>query len=377
MEIPFTYGKIVADNDFTDRVEETQKLVSNLLSGTSTSIISPRRWGKSSLVNRALERVSEANPSILIVKINAFKCETPQEFYDLFAKRTVECISTSAETLLANAREFVSKLLPKIMVADPASQYSVSFGVDMKSNPIEEDILDLPQQVATRRGRKVIVCIDEFQQIGQFAEGKKFQKILRGHWQEHPDVTYVLYGSQKHMMLDIFGEYRSPFYKFGDMLFLPKISNKDWVSYIRTRFTDTGKVVSEQVASRIANLVENHSYYVQQLSQYAWLRSETECTDQVVTDAFQALLDSLNLQFINLMDRLTEKQRSFLCAVSDGVKAFSSMDTLQKYSLGSSANIRIIKAALLKKDLIDISAGKVEIQDPVFNKWIQKVYKNL
>ena len=80
-----------------------------------------------------MERVSEADPSILVVKINAFKCETPQEFYNLFAKRTVESISSSAEILLTNAREFVSRLLPKIRVADPASQYGVSFGIDMKN----------------------------------------------------------------------------------------------------------------------------------------------------------------------------------------------------------------------------------------------------
>ena len=75
MEIPFVYGKIVADNNFTDREEETRKLVSNFLSQTNTAIISPRRWGKSSLVNKAIETVSKSNNSILFVKMNAFKCE--------------------------------------------------------------------------------------------------------------------------------------------------------------------------------------------------------------------------------------------------------------------------------------------------------------
>ena len=100
--------------------------------------------------------------------MNAFKCETPQEFYEMFAKRTVEGISSSAETLLVNAKEFLSRL---------------SFGVDLKNNPIGEDILDLPQQIAMRRRKKVVVCIDEFQQIGEFTETEKFQKILRSHWQ--------------------------------------------------------------------------------------------------------------------------------------------------------------------------------------------------
>lgn len=377
MEIPFVYGKVVADNDFTDREEETLKLVSNFLSQTNTAIISPRRWGKSSLVNKAVATVSKTDKSILFVRMNAFKCETPQEFYELFAKRTIECISSTAETLLSNAKEFISRLLPKLSISDPSGQYEMSFGVDLKDNPIGEDILDLPQQIATTRKKKVVVCIDEFQQIGEFAETDRFQKILRSHWQDQPDVAYILYGSKKHMMLNIFGEYGSPFYKFGDLMFLPKISRENWIAYIQNRFTETKKSISAELAGHLADLVENHSYYVQQLAQYAWLRTDKVCSEEIIDAAFQGMLDSLNLQFVNLMDSLTEKQRNFLCAVSDGIKNLSSVDTLSKYKLGTSGNIRILKGALKKRDLIEETAHQVEIQDPVLKQWIQRVYKDI
>ena len=309
--------------------------------------------------------------------MNAFKCETPQDFYELFAKRTIEGISYTAETLLANAKEFISRLLPKLSISDPAGQYDMSFGVDLKNNPIGEDILDLPQQIATRRKKKVLVCIDEFQQVGEFADADRFQKILRSHWQEQPDVAYILYGSKKHMMLNIFGEYGSPFYKFGDLMFLSKISLENWTAYIKERFYKTGKTITHVAAEHLANLVECHSYYVQQLAQYAWLRTESVCSEDIVDSAFQGMLDSLNLQFVNLMDSLTEKQRGFLCAVSDGVKNLSSVETLSRYRLGTSGNIRIIKGALKKRDLIEETGHQVEIQDPVFKQWIQRVYKNL
>ena len=377
MEIPFVYGKIVADNDFTDREEETRKLVSNFLSRTNTAIISPRRWGKSSLVNKAIESVAKSDNTILFVKMNAFKCETPQDFYELFAKRTIESISSTAETLLSNAKEFISRLLPKLSISDPTGQYEMSFGVDLKNNPIGEDILDLPHQIAKNRRKKVVVCIDEFQQIGEFADTEQFQKILRSHWQEHSDVAYILYGSKKHMMLNIFGEYGSPFYKFGDLMILPKISRENWIEYIKERFTETKKSISADAAGHLADLVEKHSYYVQQLAQYAWLRTGKVCTKEIVDAAFQGMLDSLNLQFVNLMDSLTEKQRSFLCAVSDGVANLSSVETLSKYKLGTSGNIRIIKGALKKRDLIEEIGHQVEIQDPVLKQWLQRVYKKL
>ena len=124
MQIPFTYGKIVAENDFTDRTEETKKLVNNMLSQTNTAIISPRRWGKSSLVNKAIDSISRSDKGILFIKINAFKCETIQDFYELFAKRVIEDVSTSAETLLSNAKDFISHLIPKLSIKDPAGQRS-------------------------------------------------------------------------------------------------------------------------------------------------------------------------------------------------------------------------------------------------------------
>lgn len=377
MEIPFVYGKVVADSDFTDRTEETKKLVGNFMSLTNTAIISPRRWGKSSLVNKAVGIVSQQDSGLLFVKMNAFKCETIQDFYELFAKRVIECVSTSADSMLSNAKDFIMNLIPKLSFTDPAGQYELSFGIDLRINPIGEDILDLPQKIASRRGKKIIVCIDEFQQIGEISDTERLQKILRSHWQEQKDVAYILYGSKKHMMLNIFGEYNSPFYKFGDLMFLPKISNADWVDFIVSRFSQTGKSITAEVASYLAENVENHSYYVQQLAQYAWLRTETDCSNQIVDEAIDAMMDSMNLQFVNLMDSLTEKQRNFLMAICDGIKNYSSADTISRYKLGTSGNVRILKGALKKRDLIDETNGVIEIQDPVFRMWIDRVYRRL
>lgn len=375
MKVPFVYGKVVSSVDFTDRKKETKTLVSNFRSQTNTIIISPRRWGKSSLVNRAIDVASKEDKSILFIRMNAFRCNSSQDFYETFARRIIEGVSSSAENLLSNAMEFASRLLPKLSVTDPAGQFEVSFGLDMKNNPINEEILDLPQHIATRKKKKVVVCIDEFQQIGEFPDTDSLQKILRSHWQEHRDVAYVLYGSKKHMMLSIFGEYKSPFYRFGDLMFLPKISREDWVEYILNRFRDSGKTIPGDVAGHLTDLVECHSYYVQQLAQYAWLRTESVCTNGIVEAAFGGMVDSLGLQFVNLMDGLTEKQRNFLCAVSDGVKNLSSVDVLSAYKIGTSANVTILKNALKKKDLIEETNRQIEIQDPLFKHWIRTVYQ--
>lgn len=377
MKVPFAYGRIVGADDFTDRKNETAKLLANIASLTNTAIISPRRWGKSSLVSRAVEAASRENDDYLFVRMNVFKCEDEQEFYTAFAKNIMSQISSSLENLLSNAREFISSLLPKISLSDPAGHYEISFGVDVRTNPIDEAILDLPQTIASKKKKKVVVCIDEFQQIGEFANSLRFQKILRNHWQEQRDVAYILYGSKKHMMLSIFGDYNRPFYRFGDIMFLPKISTDDWCDYITGRFAATGKSISREVAAYLAESVDNHSYYVQQLAQASWLRTSDICTLDVVDSALESVMDYLNLQFINTMDSLTDKQRNYLCAVADGAEQFTSMETLAKYNLGSAGNIRILKTALRKKDLIDIEGKRVFIQDPVFCLWLKTQFRKI
>lgn len=376
MNIPFSFGKIVREDDFTDRRQETAKLLANIHALTNTAIISPRRWGKSSLVNKVVDIVSE-DSGYMIVRMNVFKCDDEQDFYALFAKSVMEQISSSVEALIANSREFLSHLLPKVSFSDPLSRYEISFGLDVVKNPIPEDILDLPQRIAARRGKKVVVCIDEFQQIGEFSNSSRFQKILRSHWQEQTDVAYILYGSKKHMMLNIFGEYKSPFYKFGDIMFLPKISKADWQDYIVSRFRDTGKNIQSDIAGYIAQMVDNHPYYVQQLAQLSWLRCESECTVETVDSALSSMLDALNLQFIGIMDTLTDKQRNFLCALADGVVQLTAERTLTTYKLGTNGNVRIIRNALLKRDMIDVEGKSVQIQDPVFKLWLQRQYSVL
>lgn len=376
MNIPFSFGKIVREDDFTDRRQETAKLLANIQALTNTAIISPRRWGKSSLVNKVVDIISE-DSGYMIVRMNVFKCDDEQDFYALFAKSVMEQISSSVETLIANSREFLSHLLPKVSFSDPLSRYEISFGLDVVKNPIPEDILDLPQRIAARRGKKVVVCIDEFQQIGEFSNSSRLQKILRSHWQEQTDVAYILYGSKKHMMLNIFGEYKSPFYKFGDIMFLPKISKADWQDYIVSRFRDTGKNIQSDIAGYIAQMVDNHPYYVQQLAQLSWLRCESECTVETVDSALSSMLDALNLQFIAIMDSLTDKQRNFLCALADGVVQLTAERTLTTYKLGTNGNVRIIRNALLKRDMIDVEGKSVHIQDPVFKLWLQRQYSVL
>jgi hypothetical protein len=175
--------------------------------------------------------------------------------------------------------------------------------------------------------------------------------------------------------MNIFSNYDMPFYKFGDILFLQKISRDDWITFIARQFMSTGKQISEQLCAKIADTMHNHPYYVQQYSHQVWLRTETECTEGILNEALDELIDQLSLLFTNIIDSLTARQISFLLAIIEGVTNFTAKATLQKYNLGTSANVKNLKHALLEKDLIDLlSQHKIELQDPVFLLWLKRYF---
>lgn len=176
------------------------------------------------------------------------------------------------------------------------------------------------------------------------------------------------------MLLDIFSNYEMPFYKFGDIIFLDKIGEGEWEKYIVERFGETGKKIDTDTARHVAQLVECHPYYVQQLAQQAWLRTVDACDREIVDGAFDALVDQLGLLFSNTIDSLRARQISFLQAIADGEVNYSSADVLARYGLGTSANIKNLKAALLDRDLIDVDGRRLRIQDPLFAYWLKTRY---
>ncbi len=377
MKAPFIYGKIANNEDFTDREMESKHLLQNFRALVNTTIIAPRRWGKTSLVNKVADQLEKKYKDIIVCKLDLFNCRTAEQFYSAFSKAALQSSKTTLEEFMANVRRYLGRFAPTITFSDSTQSYELSFGVDFKDRSLSlDEILDLPQKLATDSKKQVVMCIDEFQNIKGYDEPLAFQKKLRSHWQHHSKVCYCLYGSKRHMLMDIFTNYSMPFYKFGDIMFLQKIQREDWIKFIAGRFKSTGKQISDELCGEIAGLMKCHSYYTQQLSQQVWLRTEKVCNKKIVEESFAALINQLSLLFTTIIDALTPKQINFLLAIVAGETNFSSKEVLKKYDLGTSANIKNLRKATLEKDLIDILPGnKLEIQDPVFECWLMKEYK--
>ena len=374
METPFVFGKIATEKNFTDREQETAFLEQSFTSLVNTIIISPRRWGKSSLVNKAAKQAIEKDDSLRICHIDLFNVRDEAHFYSLLAQKVIAATSTKWEEMVENAKKFFSQLVPKITIgADPFNEISIDFDwEEIKRNP--DEVLDLAERIACDKGLKIVICIDEFQNIAEFTDPDYFQKKLRSHWQLHQHVAYCLYGSKRHMMLEVFTESSKPFYKFGNLMFLKKIEESYWVRFFQTRFEETGKHITEEAASLIAKLTDNHPYYAQQLAQLTWLRTEKDCSVEIVQKAHEALVEQLSLLFVTITETLTTQQLNYLNALLAGEKAISSTEVMHRYRISSTTSIARSKAVLIKNDILDNQAGTISFQDPIYAYWLKTCY---
>lgn len=370
---PFIFGVATSGDNFTDREKETERLLLNFRHGVNTVLISPRRWGKTSLVQKVCRQAQ--TDKLKVVYLDIFSCRSERDFYDAFAAAVLKQTSSKIDEWLENVKLFLSRISPKISVGvDPLTDFSISLDVNPKSNDID-DILQLPEKIAHKKGCNIVVCIDEFQQIAEFADSKTFQKRLRTVWQLQKSVSYCLFGSKKHLMNELFEKRSLPFYKFGDVIYLPKIGTDDWVEYICSRFEATGKHISKELAGKICQSVGNHSSYVQQLAWLVWIHTGTVATEQDFKEACQEIIDQNTPLFEKQTESLTTYQMNFLRAVVDGVQGeFSSQEVLQKYQLASSANVSIVKRALVKKELIEVEKRQVFISDPVLELWLKREF---
>ena len=371
MKKSFIYGVAVEGDNFTDREKETKRLKQDFENGQNVVLISPRRMGKTSLVRKVQSVVDKKK--VCVVYIDAYDCRNEYEFYNKFAAALMKQTAGKAEAVMKNIKEFLVRLSPKVGFSpDPNSEVSLSLGITPK-NYSPEEILQLPERMAEKMGRHIVVCIDEFQQIGEFQDSLSVQKKMRGIWQLQNNASYCLFGSKKHLLSTLFQNKRMPFYQFGDILFLQPIPTDDWKPFIRHKFEEKGIDIPDELIERICSTVQNQSSYVQQLASNVMLNADNVVTGQTLEAAIEDLLNQNSLLFLQQLEGLTAYQMNFLKALAHGIHSnFGSKEVLGNYDLGSKSNVSRIKSVLKQKELIEELPNGTMFTDPVFELWFSK-----
>jgi uncharacterized protein len=373
---PFIYGNTVSNRSFTNREAESEKLRSNLMNGINTMIISPRRWGKSSLVEKVINDIKKKEKKHKTVIIDLFSVGKEEEFLETFAREVIKASSPKWQEWVSIGKNFFKNLLPQIKVGvDPSVDFSVSFDwKELKKH--SDEILNLPETIAARNGIKMIICLDEFQNLSTFGNYESFEKKMRSVWQRQKSVTYCLYGSKRHMMTDIFNNPAKPFYRFGDIMLLQKIETKKWISFISKSFSETGKQISADNAACIPGIMKNHSWYVQQLAHYVWNLTQKKAGLTEINAALNELIQANSPLYQKEVEIISVTQLNLLKAVAQGETRFTASAVMQQYQLGTPRNVSKNKTILINNDLIHEINGVYEFVDPAFELWFKKQFFN-
>lgn len=373
MEKSFVYGIAVSEYNFTGRAEETRRLRADFEGGINSILISPRRWGKTSLVDHVCRQLADSD--IMTVQIDIFGCKTEYDFYNTLALAVMKQTATKVQLWMDEAREFLVRLTPKIGIpVDPVSEISVSLGITPETHTPEE-VLNMVELIAKRKNRRIVVCIDEFQQVGEFENSKSVQARLRSVWQHHQFTSYCLYGSKRHMMSNIFLNRSMPFYQFGDLMWLQKIPTSDWKDYIVSHFEAAGRHISEQMAVRICETVDNYPSYVQHLSSILLnhLPQGGTVTEDLMPSAIAELIGTNEALYMQQVEPLSGYQMNLLKAIVSGVHSgYNEKRVRSHFDLGSPSNMVRLRNALIERDIIYSEMRQLYVTDPVFSLWFKR-----
>lgn len=371
---PFIYGKTVSNVAFTNREDVQEKLLLNLTQGINTMLISPRRWGKSSLVEHAMLTVKKSHPTTKVVLLDLFTTSNQQEFLELFAREVIKASSTKWEDWMQTGKSFFKQIIPKLSIGmNPSADFEVQFDwKELQKYP--DEVLSLPERIAQEKNCRFIVCIDEFQNLVEYEQFESLEKKMRAIWQKQKSTSYCLYGSKRHMMTDIFNKPSRPFYRFGDIILLQKIERPKWTTFIQKNFKRTNKIISKKNAELIPTLMNDHSWYVQQLANYTWQKTAQEATEKHIYSALRELIYANSPLYQREIEILSKKQVNLLKAIAQKEERLSSSETMRNFDLGTSASVVKNRKILEQNDVIHEQEGSYEFLDPAFEIWFRKVF---
>jgi hypothetical protein len=382
MENPFVYGEVVPAAAFINRVHELDRLIADLTAGQKVFLISPRRYGKSSLIRHALAAVSKRGTLTVEVTVSSFSSYVA--FLEGYARALI-AVETRWDRARTWLREMIRSARAEVRYApDPtqltagAGALSVSFpGVrtDRDVSRLAQEVFALPSQLAAARQRKVVVALDEFQAIGGF-NGGSVEHALRAAVQHQRDVGYVFAGSEPSLMEQMLTPKR-PFYKAGPVMRLEKIPADEFADAIEARFTRSGMKPEAGLGAAIVDLAGNLPYDVQRLAHETWdevrSTSRRKATLDDLHQALRRLLNEQQIMFEAVWQRLTLAQRAVLrSVVLEEGRELLSADVRARHRLGGPSTVQAALAALIRQDVIAREGERYAVIDSLLREWVAR-----
>jgi hypothetical protein len=372
-ENPFVFGEIVDDANFVNRTEELNQLVRDLADGQKIFLLSPRRFGKSSLVAVALLRLQKRH--IRTVNLTVSSYSSYAQFLEKFAEKVIRAAGPW-DRVKDWITRFARQVKPEVNYNMNTGEVSVSLARSSTydPSPIAPDVFALPGELARNAGFRMAICLDEFQQISHF-NGGSVENALRNQVQKQREVGYVFSGSQPSLMQEMLSS-RRPFHKAGPQMFLDKISAKDWKEFIVRQFRRRGRSIEDSGMETLLHAADLIPYDVQRIAHELW--DYAEFTDKRLLSAadvnsvIASVVTSQSTYYELLWEQLSARQRAALQALAHrSASDIYSQATREEFRLGPASTVQKALHSLDSKDVLDRYKGKYFFLDPLFPFWIR------
>ena len=380
MDIPFIYDRYVTNKDFAGRKSECLALTSLIEAGENVVLYEPPKSGKKSLIQQAFFVMRLGGKIINAAVLDMFGIRTLEDLLTRFGSTVIRSIASSPDEY----GMIVSRHLSGThFVFDRQRFADCDEVVSLNWEPDEEDIramFSLPFRLARENGARITAVIEEFQAILDIREYDTVLKSMETVFRENgkdSGCSYIISGSKVNAMKSIFC-HRKYLYRQVEHLPLMPVNENELMEHIRRGFLKGGKEIDKELAIGVCRLFKGNIWYINHFSAICDYLSKGYINEGIMIDALNALISIHEPRFMSMVDSLTEHQIRFLKAVLDGITKFSSTDVIEKYSLNSSANVKRVKDALMKKEILTFNENdEPSILDPLFEYWVKKHYFGL
>lgn len=366
-------GKIEAEY-FCDRVNESSRVIKTITNGNNLVIISPRRMGKTGLIQFCYDKPEIANEYYTFF-IDILHTSSLREFTYLLGRAIYD-------TLLPRSRKMATLFVQTI------KSISGKFGFDpMTSMPtfnVELGDIERPEytleeifQYLANADKPCVVAIDEFQQIAKYPE-KNIEALLRTHIQKISNCNFIFAGSERHMMQEMFTSSARPFYNSADLMELKAIAPELYIPFVVGHFEKRNRTIAPENVEWVYNLFKGHTYYIQRTFNEAFADTAEgeECTMEIIKSAIDNMVASNDTIFREILSNIPEKQKTLLYAIAkDGeAEAITSAMFIKRHALHSASSVQSAAKKLLEKDYITCINKVYSVTDKLFAMWINKMY---
>ncbi len=380
METPFVYDRYVTGKNFIGRRGESTTLANLLSAGENVCIYEPPKSGKMSLVEQTLFNMRVRGEHFLVAEVDLLDVRSCGALLRRWAGAVMRCYAATPAEYAALAQ---THLAGGHLLFDEEAYQLRDEVISVAGEPDENDIraaLALPYALARGGESRLVVLVSEFQNIEFCPEGERIFKILESVFSSSSDsgqnksCQMILCGSRVNAMKEIF-EHRKFFYRQVEHLPLQKVEEKEIIDHIIKGFLSSGKVIDRNLLYGVCRLFDNNLWYINHFTSICDSLSKGYIMEPVLLDALDMLISIHEPRFIAAMDSLTTFQVNLLRAVVEGHTKFSSSEVIARYGLNSSANVRRLKDALCKKEILTFDEqDEPWIMDPLFKYWVMKKF---